>query len=55
MGRLFILGALALGVLIALNDGKIPQVKTSGGGGSVSAYTGASGSITGGVKAAVGG
>ena len=53
MGRIFLLGALALGALVALNDGKIPQTRTAGGG--VSSYTGASGSVAGGVKAAVGG
>lgn len=43
MGRLLIVGALVLGALLVLNDGKLPQASTAGGGGgAVSGYTGAS-------------
>ena len=42
MGRLLLLGALVLGAIVALNDGRMPQMKSSGGGGAVSGYTGAS-------------
>ena len=55
MGRLFLLGVLALGAVLVLNDGKIPQVKSSGSGGAVSGYTGASSSAIKGIAAAAGG
>ena len=55
MGRVLLLGGLAVGAYLVLNDGRMPQVKsTGGGGGSVSSYTGAAGTIAGGVKAAAG-